>query len=76
MTKSLSELIDVAFNVKVYLKVGSYELHQYEDGSSVYIVVQQIPDVKHLLEITKGLDVRLLHDQRGIIVRILENYSE
>ncbi len=76
MTQSLSDLIDVAFNVKVYFKVSSYELHQYDDGSYVEFVVQKIPDVKRLLSLTKGLDMQILNGNIGIIVRLYENYSE
>lgn len=76
MTKSLSNLIDVAFDVKVYFEVGSYELHQYDDGSYVDFHVQKISDVKRLLSLANGLDMRILYDERGIIVRLFENYEE
>lgn len=76
MTKSLIDLIDVAFNVKVYFKVGSYELHQYDDGSYVDFIVQKIPDVKRLLSLANGLDMQILRGDAGIIVRLYENFSE
>lgn len=76
MRQSLIDLIEVAFDVKVYFGVSSYELHQYDDGSYVYFLVQKIPDVKRLLSLANGLDMRILHDERGIIVRLSENYEE
>lgn len=76
MRQSLIDLIEVAFDVKVYFGVSSYELHQYDDGSYVDFLVQKIPDVKRLLSLAMGLDVRILHDERGIIVRLSENYEE
>lgn len=76
MRQSLIDLIEVAFDVKVYFGVSSYELHQYDDGSYVDFLVQKIPDVKRLLSLANGLDMRILHDERGIIVRLFENYVE
>ena len=76
MRQSLIDLIEVAFDVKVYFGVSCYELHQYDDGSYVDFLVQKIPDVKRLLSLANGLDMRILHDERGIIVRLSENYVE
>lgn len=76
MRQSLIDLIEVAFDVKVYFGVSSYELHQYDDGSYVDFLVQKIPDVKRLLSLANGLDMRILYDERGIIVRLSENYVE
>lgn len=76
MRQSLVELIEVAFNVKVYFGVISYEFYQYYDGSYVDFHVQNIPEVKSLLCLANGLDMRILHDERYIIVRLFENYVE
>ncbi len=76
MKKSLIDLIEVAFRVKVYFRLSGYELHQYEDGSYVDFLVPKIPDVKYLLSLASGLEMRILYDERGIIVRLLEKCSE
>lgn len=76
MTTSLIDLIEVAFRVKVYFRLSGYELHQYEDGSYVDFLVQKIPDVKYLLTLVSDLEMRILHDERGIIVRLLEKCPE
>lgn len=75
MKQSLVELIEVAFDVKVYFGVSGYELHQYDDGCYVDFHVQNIPDVKRLLSLANDLDMRILHDERYIIVRLFENYQ-
>ena len=76
MRQSLVELIEVAFDVKVYFGVSSYELHQYDDGSYVEFHVQKVPDVKRLLSLANDLDMIITYDERGIIIRLYENYQE
>lgn len=76
MRQSLVELIEVAFDVKVYFGVSSYELHQYDDGSYVEFHVQKVPDVKRLLSLVNDLDMVITYDERGIIIRLYENYQE
>lgn len=76
MSQSLVELIEVAFDVKVYFGVSSYELHQYDDGSYVEFHVQKVPDVKRLLSLVNDLDMVITYEERGIIIRLYENYEE
>ena len=76
MRKSLEELIETSFNVKCHLKVDSYELHHYEDGSYTDIKTPKINDLSTLLSITKGLEIRLFSQNDKIVVRVFENYSE
>lgn len=75
MSQSLVELIEVAFDVKVYFGVSSYELHQYDDGSYVEFHVQKVPDVERLLSLVNDLDMVITYDERGIIIRLYENYE-
>lgn len=76
MTKSLQKLIDVAFDVKVFFSVGSYEMHHYADGSYCDFRVRQVLDLKTLLRIANGLDVRIYADSECVIVRLYEDYQE
>lgn len=76
MTKSLEYLIEVAFDVKVFLGVASYALYQYEDGSFVEFHVQKILNPQALLNLTKGLEIRLYHTENDIMIRIEENPVE
>lgn len=72
MSKTLSELIEVAFDVKVFFGLGSYELHHYEDGSFVDFHVKKITDICGLLEVTKGLELKFFAEENFIIVRLFE----
>lgn len=76
MRKSLEQLIEVAYSVKLYFCVGSFELHMYEDGSYVDFHVSAINDAAELLKRTQRLMVKILFDDRGLIVRLFENYNE
>ncbi len=76
MTKSLQFLIDVSFDVKVYFGVGSYEIHHYEDGSYCDFRVRQVNDLKTLLRLSQGLEMRFLPDGDFIIVRLFEDFEE
>lgn len=75
MTKSLAELIDTAYKVKVYFGVSSYELNQYDDGSFIDFKVNRIVDVHALLRITGGLGIKLFCDNGWLIVRLFERES-
>lgn len=74
MTKSLQKLIEVAFDVKVYFSVGSYEMHHYEDGSYCDFHVRQILDLKTLLRLANGLEVRIYANGDSVIVRLYEDF--
>lgn len=73
MTKTLENLIDTCYNLKVILKVGSYELHQYEDGSYADFRVRQIADPRTLLIKAGGHVVKLFAEGDDIIVRVFES---
>ncbi len=72
MTKTLENLIDTCFNIKVFLKVCSYELHQYGDGSYAEFKVAKVMDPRTLLKIAGLHPVRLFAEGDNIIIRVLE----
>jgi len=73
MTTTLSNLIDTCYKIKVFLKVSSYELHQYEDGSYADFKVRNLNDPRSLL-ITAGSHlVKLFAEGDDIIVRVFES---
>lgn len=72
MTKTLEKLIDTCYNLKVILKVSSYELHQYEDGSFADFRVGQIADPRTLLIKAGGHLVKLFAEGDYIIIRVFE----
>lgn len=72
MTKSLEELIDTAYKVKVYFCVGSYELHQYEDGSYVDFHVLKVTDIKTLMKLAGDLELKFFAENGRMIVRLFE----
>lgn len=76
MRKSLSTFIDKCFDVKVHLAVGSYEVHDYEDGDYADFKVEKIKDPKTLSRIIGNLDYQIFAEYSFVIVRVYENYEE
>ena len=73
MTDSFKKLIEVAFDIKVFLGVASYTLYQYKDGSFVEFHVQKIANPRGLLELVKGSDIRFYHTETDIMIRVDED---
>lgn len=72
MTKQLQELIDVAFDMKVYFQTASYELHHYEDGSFADFHVKKVVDLRTLIKVAQGLELKFFADDGTMIVRLFE----
>ena len=72
MSKNLEELIETAFDIKVFFSVSSYELHHYEDGSFVDFHVKKIVDLPTLINLANGLELKFFADDNAIIVRLFE----
>lgn len=75
MTKTLQELIERSFDLKVYFQLSSYELHQYEDGSYSDFHVQKVIDLPGLVHLAGGLELKFFHDTTSMIVRLFERDS-
>jgi len=73
MTKTLEKLIDTCYNIKVFLAVSSYELHQYEDGSFADFKVAKVTDPRTLLIKAGSHQVRLFAEGDYIIIRVFES---
>ena len=76
MRNSLSSFIDRCFDIKVFLAVGSYELHDYEDGDYADFKVSKIDDPKTLSRIIGNLDYRILAYGGFVKIRVFENFKE
>lgn len=76
MRTSLATFIETCFDIKVYLAVGSYELHDYEDGDYADFKVNKINDPKTLSRIVGNHDYRILADDGFLRVRVFENYEK
>ena len=72
MTKTLEELIERSFDLKVFFQLSSYELHQYEDGSYSDFHVQKVVDLPGLVNLAGGLELKFFHDTTSMIVRLFE----
>lgn len=72
MTTTLAELIDRAYDIKVYFGLGSYELNHYEDGSFVDFRVGKVVDLPKLIELAGGLELKFFHEENYLIVRLME----
>lgn len=76
MRQSLATFIDKCFDIKVFLAVGSYELHDYEDGDYADFIVKKIADPKTLSRIVGNHDYMILADDGFLRVRVYENFIE
>lgn len=72
MTKTLAELIDKAYGIKVFFQVGSYELNHYDDGSFADFKVSKVVDLPKLIELAGGLELKFFHDENYLVVRLFE----
>ena len=72
MTTTLQELIERAYDIKVYFSIGSYELYQYEDGSYADFKVQKVVDLPTLIRLAGGLELKFFADGDRMIVRLFE----
>ena len=76
MSESFQELIERAFDIKVFFQVGSYELNHYQDGSFVDFHVQKVVDLPTLIRLAGSLELKFFRGENCMIVRLFENYSE
>lgn len=76
MSKSFQELIERAFDIKVLLEVGSYELHHYEDGSFVDFHVQKVLSLPTLIKLAGKLELKFFSADGYMIVRLFEDYQD
>lgn len=75
MTKTLSELIDRAYDIKVAMSLTSYELYQYEDGSYVEFKTTIVNNPEGILGLAGGLVVKFMAEDSFIIIRMFERYE-
>lgn len=76
MRKSLEELIETCFDIKVHLQVSGYELHDYQDGADAVFKVAKIRDPKTLIRIIGKLECRIFAENQDVIIRVFEDYQE
>lgn len=76
MTKTLTELIERAYDIKVHFSLGHYELHQYDDGSFVDFHVQKVNDLPALQRLAGDLWLKFLSGDGFIIVRLFERDND
>ena len=70
--ETLIELIERAYGIKVYFNLGSYEMHQYEDGSFADFHVQKVVDLPALQRLAGELELKFFAGDGYLIVRLFE----
>lgn len=75
MTTTLAELIDRAYDIKVFFGLASYELNHYDDGSFADFRVIKVVDLPKLIELARGLELKFFREEHYIIVRLMERFS-
>lgn len=76
MRSTLTQLIERAFDIKVYFSLGSYELHHYEEGSYVDFHVQRVLDLPTLQRLADKLELKFFAGDGYMIVRLFESYND
>lgn len=72
MTKTFEELIERAYDIKVFFNVCYYVLHHYEDGSFADFIVPKVVDLPSLIRLADGLELKFFADGEKMIVRLFE----
>ena len=72
MTQTLQELIDRAYDIKIFFRSFSYEFHHYEDGSYADFKVQKVVDLPTLLRLAGGLQLKFFVADGQLVVRLFE----
>lgn len=72
MTKNFQELIEKAYDIKVFFNLGSYVLNHYEDGSFVDFYVQKVVDLPALIRLAGDLELKFFAENGRMIVRLFE----
>ena len=75
MTQTLQELVERSFDIKVFFRIGSYELHHFEDGSFTDFKVNKIVDLPTLLRLAGGLELKIFEIDGRLVVRLFERDS-
>ena len=76
MRQTLTQLIEIAFDIKVYFRLDSYELYHYEEGSFVDFHVQNVLDLPTLLRLADKLELKFFAGDGYMIVRLFESYND
>lgn len=76
MRSSKYLFFDACYDIKCHLQVGSYEMHDYDDGCYADFKVQRLDDPNGLNGIVAPLEYRIFAEDGMIIVRVFENYHE
>lgn len=76
MRKSKSLFVDACYDIKCYLQVGSYDLHDYDDGCYADFKVHCLDDPNSLNALVAPLEYRILAIDGMVIVRVFEDFNE
>ena len=76
MRDSMRQLLDICYDVKVLLCVGSFTVSYYEDGSFCDFEVKSIKNLQSLLKIVGGLEIYLFGRDDRLVIRIYEDFEE
>lgn len=76
MRNSLSSLIETCFDIKLFLAVGTFDLHDLKTGDYAEFKVEKINDPKTLSRIVGNHEYRILADNGFLRVRVYEKSEE
>ena len=76
MRQSKYLFIDACHDIKIFLKVGSYEMHDYDDGCYADFKVKSIKDPNSLNGIIAPLEYYILSEGDMVVIRVFEDFKE
>ena len=76
MRESKKEFLEICHDVKCFLQLSSYTIHDYDDGCTAEFKVRNIKDPRGLGLITNRLEFCIIADENQVIIRIFESFKE
>lgn len=76
MRASFEEMIEIAYEIKLFFKLPSYQVFAYDDGAYCDFRVKIVNNVPLLVRKAANLELKIIPDDGFIIVRLFENFNE
>lgn len=70
------EFIERCYDIKCFLQLGSYQLHDFDDGAYSDFQVPKIENMQGLLDVIGSLENRFFVDSGYINVRVFEDFKD
>ena len=76
MRQSKYLFVDACHDIKVFLQVGSYKMHDFDDGCYADFRVRKIKDPNSLNAIISPLEYCIIAEGVMVVIRVFEDFKE